>query len=271
MLFKCEFLSDLKNLFFPISRKISFCCILFSFIFCHFAIAETFKAIPPIPKNSYVFDENRLLSAQETKIFNAIAEDLFRQTGVGIAAAILKNIQGEDARDYAFRIADAWKIGSSQSGGVLIFVTLDEKRRSVEVGYALESILPDALCERLQQETLIPHFRQGKYATGILLLEYKMAETIAKAYGKQLNPKLEESLRQTDSAEVSPWFMLIFVVILVLLISTPGGRSFLYVMCLMALSGGRGGYGSNGRDSRGGFGGGFGGGSFGGGGSGGSW
>ena len=111
------------------------------------------KEVPLRPVNSYVYDENRMLSQAETKVFNEIAEELYRKTGVGLAAALFQNIDGEEPRDFALQIAQKWKIGNKNDEGLLIFVTLDEKRRSVETGYGAEIFLPDALVERLQQKT----------------------------------------------------------------------------------------------------------------------
>ena len=237
--------------------------------FTFFCLGIFAKEIPERPLQSYVYDENRLLSSQETRIFNIIAEELYQKTGVGLALAVFQNIEGEDFRDFAFRIADSWKIGSKGKDGVLIFVTLEEKRRSVEVGYALEGILPDALVERFQQQTLVPAFRKGLYGKGILELALELANHIAKE--NQVVLEFQQGTLDSVKAQekpVSGFSVLLFVLVFCVLIFTKRGRTFLIYFLLSGILRstvrsfvGRGG----------GFGGGFGGGSFGGGGSGGSW
>lgn len=237
------------------------------FLFC-FASWCFPKDIPPRPIHSYVYDENRLLTQAETRIFNEIAEELYRKTGVGLAAALFQNIDGEEPRDFALRIASTWKVGNKKDEGLLIFVTLDERRRSVETGYGAEIFLPDALVERIQQRTLVPAFRQKKYGEGVLLLALDLAEETAKAKNVTLDfSKISKGAPAPEEQKKhSPLGFFAFLIIAVLLIATPTGRSILLYFLLTSLSGsGRGG------SSGGGFGGGFGGGSFGGGGSGGSW
>lgn len=235
-------------------------------LFCA-ASALYAKAIPPRPQGSYVYDENRMLSAEETRTFNVIAEELYRKTGVGVAAALFQSIDGEDPRNFAVSIANSWQIGSKGKDGILIFVALDERRRSVETGYNVEPILPDALVERIQQKTLVPNFRQAKYGQGILQLENELALQVAGYYNVKLD-YTDNYNRNSKGAKLSPLHFVLLIFLLVFMLGTPLGRQILLYMLLSSfMHGGRSGRGGG----RGGFGGGFGGGSFGGGGSGGSW
>jgi uncharacterized protein len=45
---------------------------------------------------------------------------------------------------------------------------LDKRAVRFEVGYGLEGILPDAICKRIQMQTMIPEFKNGNYNAGIL-------------------------------------------------------------------------------------------------------
>ena len=229
-----------------------------------------------LPVNSYVFDDNRLLSAQETKTFNLIAQELYNKTKVTLAAALYQDIGEEDPREFALKIAESWGIGKKGvDEGILIFVAMNQKRRSVEVGYGSETYLPDVLVEKLQQETLVPAFRGKKYGEGILSLAWVIASHVAK------EKQIELSLNDADLSNIAvvresaPFSVFQFILILILiafLLFTKTGRRILLLMLLTQGRGGhsRGGGGSYGGSS-GGFGGGFGGGRFGGGGSGGSW
>jgi uncharacterized protein len=224
------------------------------------------KEVPLRPVNSYVYDENRMLSQAETKVFNEIAEELYRKTGVGLAAALFQNIDGEEPRDFALQIAQKWKIGNKNDEGLLIFVTLDEKRRSVETGYGAEIFLPDALVERLQQKTLVPAFRQGKYSEGVLRLALALAEESAKAKNVTLDfSKISNQKIRPEQKKLSPLGFFFFLILGIFLIATPMGRTILLYLLIASLRG------SSSSSRGGGFGGGFGGGRFGGGGSGGSW
>lgn len=235
------------------------------------------RAIPPRPVNSYIHDENRLMSPREAQLFNQIAEELYRKAGVGLACALMNDIGSNDYRDFAVRTAQKWGVGGKSNEGILIFVALKQRRRSVEIGYGAEGYLPDVLVERIQQKTLIPAFRQQKYGEGIVALAWSLAEQVA----KEKNIQLEiGEMPQGDSYDAPPRMILfiMFVFFMLLMAKFSGGRGngCLWFMLGNAIGRSsrndhRGGFGGGFGGGRGGFGGGFGGGSFGGGGSGGSW
>lgn len=254
---------------------IAACLILASTVF-----AGSLKKIPPRPIDSYVYDENRLMSAQETQIFNTLAEELYQKTGVAIACALMNDIGGLDYRKFALQTAEHWGVGGKSNEGVLIFVTIKERRRSVEVGYGSEGYLPDALVEKLQQSTLVPAFRQQKYGEGIIQLAREIAKVTVTAKGVTLEQNLEQ---ETEEKPTTPGdvFFLVFIFFLLFIFKFGGGRGngCLWFLLGNAIGGSssrsrhssRGGFSGGFGGSRGGFGGGFGGGHFGGGGSGGSW
>jgi len=237
------------------------------------------KGLPKRPINSYVYDEDRLLSKQDVQFINELSEQLYRKAGVGLAVALVHDIGYADFRDYAVKIAQSWGVGGKSDEGILIFAAMKQRRRSVEVGYGAEGYLPDVLVERLQQKTIVPAFRVEKYGQGVITLAWEIAQVVA----KEKNISLDVDTNKLPQKEEDPlWLPLVIFVILFLLFSKNGGgrgNGCLWFLLGNALSnssrghhGPRGGFGGGfGGFGGGGFGGGFGGGSFGGGGSGGSW
>lgn len=232
--------------------------------------------IPPRPRNSYVYDENRMMTAQQVKQFNLIAEELYKKAGVGLACALMHDIGHNDYRDFAVNIAQSWGVGGKTDEGILIFMALKQKRRSVEVGYGAEGYLPDALVERLQQATLVPAFRQQKYGDGVIALAWGIAQVVAKEKNVQLDIG-ENPVPEQSNMPARMVLFIMFVGFMLLMAKFSGGRGngCLWFMLGNAIGSSshhnnRGGFGG-GFGGRGGFGGGFGGGGFGGGGSGGSW
>ncbi len=243
-----------------------------------FSAAIAAPRVPPKPVNSYVYDENHLMSTQEIRLFNTIAEELYKKTGAGLACALMNDIGSIDYRDFAVQTAEKWGVGGKSNEGILIFVSLKQRRRSVEVGYGAEGYLPDALVERIQQQTLVPAFRQQKYGQGILSLAWNLAQVTAKEKGVTL--ELDEKQFAEEEFDAPPRMILfiMFIIFLLMMSKFSGGRGngCLWFMLGNALGSSRGprdrgGFGGGFGGGRGGFGGGFGGGHFGGGGSGGSW
>lgn len=238
-------------------------------------VAALADYIPTRPHHSYVYDENRLMSAQQVEYFNQLAEELYRKAGVGLAVALVDDVGISDARAFATETAHKWGIGGKTDEGILIFVALKQRRRSVEVGYGAEGYLPDVLVERLQQQYLIPAFRKEKYGEGVLLLAYSLAQIVAQEKGFTLEV---DATNVPGEEPMTPQGWIFIVVVFLLLMSARGRGGLFYFLLGSMLSsnhhrhGGFGGGGfGGGFGGHGGFGGGFGGGRFGGGGSGGSW
>ena len=244
-------------------------------------VAAGFKVnktgLPKRPQNSYVYDEDRLLSKQEVQFFNELAEQLYKKAGVGLAVALIHDIGYADFRDYALKIAESWGVGGKTNEGILIFAAMKQRRRSVEVGYGAEGYLPDVLVERLQQKTIVPAFKVEKYGQGVITLAWEIAQVVAKEKGVTLDVNTDQLPQEDDDS--SGLGLIIFVILFLLVAKNGGGRGngclwFLLGNALSNSSRGhhRGGFGGGfGGFGGGGFGGGFGGGSFGGGGSGGGW
>lgn len=255
---------------------------IFIFVFATVSFADvgrkssTDRRTPPRPNNSYVYDENRLMTAQEVQQFNIIAEELYQKAGVSLAAALMNDIGNNDYRDYAVQTAQSWGVGGKTDEGILIFVALKQRRRSVEVGYGAEGYLPDVLVEKLQQASLVPAFRQQKYGIGILALAWEIAQVVAKEKNISLNIG-ENPIPEESGMPARMVLFIMFVTFMLMMAKFSGGRGngCLWFMLGNAIgnasrNNNRSGFGG-GFGGRGGFGGGFGGGGFGGGGSGGSW
>ena len=54
------------------------------------------------------------------------------------------------------------RIGKAEkNNGALILVSLDEKKMSIQTGYGLEGVLPDAICKRIIENEIKPSFKSG--------------------------------------------------------------------------------------------------------------
>jgi len=57
---------------------------------------------------------------------------------------------------------------------------LDQKKVTFETGYGLEGVLPDAICKRIQYQSMIPEFKGGNYDAGLLAGVQRIGSTIRK-------------------------------------------------------------------------------------------
>jgi uncharacterized protein len=245
--------------------------LLFSFIIASLAIAKDIPEIPNPPR--LVNDFSGVLSQDEIFQLEKKLNTNHDTTSTQITIVIENSLDGEDAFDYSLRIAEKWGIGQKgKNNGVLIYVSIQDKKIRIQVGYGLEPVLTDAFCKRVIEEVLKPNFKQKLYYAG---LNEATDYLIAKASNQFTSePKKKKS---------NVFLILVVAVIILYIIASifkkrggnnynSGGGLDIWTAMLLgnALGSGRGSSYGNFSSGSGSFGG-FGGGSFGGGGSGGDW
>ena len=66
--------------------------------------------------------------------------------------------------DYAQDLFRAAKLGQQgKDNGVLVLITIKERRMRIHTGRGLEGALPDALCNQIIRNEFAPPFRTGNY------------------------------------------------------------------------------------------------------------
>lgn len=125
------------------------------------------KEVPPrsdFLTNDYV----GLLSRQEIVLMERKLRAYANETSTQIAVVIEKSLNGENVFDYAHRLAVSWGIGGGENdNGILVFVSQEERKISIQTGYGAEGFLPDARAFDIIQNIMIPAFREGNYYQGI--------------------------------------------------------------------------------------------------------
>ena len=89
--------------------------------------------------------------------------------------------------DYALKIAETWKPGAKgKDNGVVFLVVSKDHKMFVTTGYGVEGMLPDGKVGAIQDQYIVPAFKQGNYSQGILAGTQAMAAEIAQGYGVTL-------------------------------------------------------------------------------------
>ncbi len=137
--------------------------------------------LPTKPKN-WVTDRANLLSAEQENRLNLLLSQLERETGVEMAVVTVRRVQGTTPKQFATELFNRWGIGKKGAdNGVLLLISLGDRRIEVETGYSLEAILPDSVVGAILDEQVIPRFRNGDYAGGIIAGAEAIAERVRKA------------------------------------------------------------------------------------------
>jgi uncharacterized protein len=232
------------------------------------------SAAPVFPAlTGRVVDQANILPSATEAELTARLEALETQTSRQLVVVTVSSLQGLEIEDYGYQLGRAWGIGEEKKNtGVLLLVAPSERRVRIEVGYGLEGILTDALSNLILQEQVLPKFRDGDMAEGVvagtdaLIGQLSLPDDQAKA---RAVAAAEADVAPVDQIPVILVVLFVIWIVFGLIGSAggrPGHRADAWLWPLIFLSRGGGGWRSGG-------GGGFrgGGGSFGGGGASGRW
>lgn len=85
-----------------------------------------------------------------------------------MVVAIIRSLNGYSIEEYSIRLAEKWKIGRKDfDDGVIILVSMGDRKIRIEVGYGLESQLTDAECFLIIERIIKPAFKNGDYYDGL--------------------------------------------------------------------------------------------------------
>lgn len=266
-------------------KKLStlFLSLIFFFAFTFIPLSLSFAATPepPAVPPDHVVDLAGIINDGVEMQLNAYLKELEQKTTTQIVILTIQSLDREDIESFSLRTAEKWKLGQKgKDNGLLITVALKDRKYRFEVGYGLESILPDSLVGSIGRQYIVPYFRKGDYSTGIFNATIVIAQTIASYEGVEITgmPKVTaRGNRQeaTKKREIGFFDAIIifavFAVFIFLFIKHP--RLLLLLLFSSSMGGRRGGWSGGGGFGGGGFGGfgGGGGGGFGGGGASGRW
>jgi len=223
----------------------------------------------PAKPNGYVLDQAGLLQANEAQQLEQKLRGYADSTSTQFAIVLVPTTGNSDPYDYAMAIGKTWGVGQKgKNNGVVILVSMDNRKIRIVTGRGIEDVLPDATCKRIINRIIKPYFKRGDYFGG---LDVATTEMMQRASGQFQS-------EASDDSEGMPVFVIVVLIFVIITLirafinrgggSNPGSRGGGMFFPPIFLGGG--GYDRGGSSGGGGFDfGGFGGGDFGGGGAGG--
>ncbi len=125
------------------------------------------EAIPKVEQR--VNDFTNTLSFNEWKSIENALKRFEDTTSTQIVVLMVDSLRGESIEDYAVNVFQTNKIGQAKKdNGVLLVIAKGDRKTKIEVGYGLEGVLTDALCEQIIDREMIPQFQQSNFYGGIV-------------------------------------------------------------------------------------------------------
>jgi uncharacterized protein len=136
------------------------------------AMAQTFPKL-----TGRVVDAANLLSPEQEAQLDQLSAGVEKASTRQFVIATIPDLQGYPIEDYGYRLGRAWQIGQKDArNGIILIVAPKERKVRIEVGYGLEPVMTDALASGIITNDILPKFRDGDMAGGIMVGANDIAE-----------------------------------------------------------------------------------------------
>ncbi len=146
----------------PVVALLLLCCLLWPL--------SALRADPVFPKlTGQIVDQAHMLGAADRAALLQKLKALEDKSSDQLVVVTLPSLQGYAIEDFGVRLGRHWGIGrKDKNNGVLLIVAPKERKVRIEVGYGLEGVLTDTLAGNIVHNRILPLFRKGKMAQGIM-------------------------------------------------------------------------------------------------------
>jgi len=123
-----------------------------------------------IPKHNgtLVNDFANIIPDDQESNLRKMVKDYENKTSIQMCVVTIASLEGSSVEDYANTLFKTWGIGQKElNNGLLVLVSLNDKKWRIEVGYGLEEWITDSYSKSVGEINFKPNFRKGDYYAGI--------------------------------------------------------------------------------------------------------
>ena len=208
-------------------KKFKKVVILLAIILVSFVCKEAF-AVPEPGKDFYVNDFAEILSDETEQYILNNSVALCEKTKAQIAVVTVKNLEGKEIADYSLELFRNWGIGDKElNNGILILLSLEERKVRIEVGTGLEGRVNDSKAGRFLDTYAVPHFKNDEWDEGIKNLYSAVLSEVYQEYNLEVPSEVDEIVKQS-SDENDDAGLIVAVIIMVIIFGfaiIPFGKS----------------------------------------------
>ncbi|HNZ26528.1 MAG TPA: TPM domain-containing protein [Spirochaetota bacterium] len=150
--------------------------------------------------SSRVNDYANLLSYEtKARIENKLSEHE-KETSNQVVVLTIFDLKGENLEEFSLKVAETWGIGQKdKDNGVLLLISLNDRKLRIEVGYGLEGSLTDYTASSIIRNDIVPYFKSGDYEKGI---ENGVDSILSAIAGTYTGATDEDGYYYTDIGEI---------------------------------------------------------------------
>jgi uncharacterized protein len=137
--------------------------------------------------DGWVNDQAGALDQPNRDRLFALCVELESKTTAELAVVTIRSLHGEPIEAYAKLLFNEWGLGKrDRNNGVMLLFSIRDRRMRIQVGDGLTSVLPDRVCQRIIDDTIVPFFKAGRYGDGAYAGAARIAQILSAHYGQPL-------------------------------------------------------------------------------------
>jgi len=143
-------------------RSIALVAMAVAFAIAHPAAAQGSAAqTPAIAATGSVTDAANILSAEQKDRLAAKLETLEKTTGHQLRVVTAPTLGGADATAFTQNLANSWGMGGKRVKDSVVLLVAPQERKARIAVVGLDKELPDAVCQQIMNEQMLPLFKAG--------------------------------------------------------------------------------------------------------------
>lgn len=169
----------------------------------------------PRSQNAWVSADTSVIPAKAQARLNELLDSLEKETGIEFAVVAMDDLPVSNMKGFAHRLFNQWRIGKREKNNGLLFIMgVRQRKWAFETGYGLEAVLPDSAQGSIARTKMIPAFKKGDYAGGILTGVTEIVRHLKATDPNEIGakaPEQEPSRKTRKPASDSIWLYLVWI------------------------------------------------------------
>ena len=162
----------------------------------------------PVVDLAGIIGNDSLMAALNTQL-----DSLSHQTQNQVVVVTVKDMGALTPNEFATELGNKWGVGGKAlNNGLVIVVKPKTEDSPGQVGFAtghgLEGAFPDVFCKRLQEEYMIPHFKEGDYGMGIKAAIDEIEPVLRSEYKDEQKALME---KKSSDGGGNGWFIIAII------------------------------------------------------------
>lgn len=123
-----------------------------------------------LDRTRFVSNPDGILSRDAVARLDSLCYSLKERGIAEVAIVAVDDIASRDVFSFSQELFETWGVGDDRlDNGLGILLVKDMREVRFHTGYGLEGVLTDAMCVQIQQDYMLPSFREGDYSAGMVL------------------------------------------------------------------------------------------------------